>query len=54
MRKTTNEYKEKIKKNRIFHYKAVIHLADGTVLNVGNDNLMSDGWSFQDSHSMVY
>lgn len=51
MRKTTNEYKEKIKKNRVFHYKAVIHLADGTVLNVGNDDLMSDGWSFQDATS---
>lgn len=51
MRKTTNEYKEKIKKNRIFHYKAKIHLADGTVLNVGNDDLMSDGWCFQDSTS---
>ncbi|MCM1468034.1 MAG: tail fiber domain-containing protein [Alistipes sp.] len=51
MRKTTSEYKEKIRKNRIFHYKAVIRLADGAVLNIGNDDLMSDGWSFQDSTS---
>ncbi len=51
MRKTSNEYRQKIRKNRVFHYKAVIYLADGIVLKINNEDLMSDGWSFQDATS---
>ncbi len=48
---TTSDYKEKIKKNRVFYCQANIQLSDGTSFDVGNEDIMSDGWGYEEGVS---
>ena len=48
MIKTSREYKDSIIENRVFHAKAAITLADGTVLSLDDGNIMEGGLSFDE------
>lgn len=48
---TSNEYKAKIRKNRLFIPKATVVLSNGTVLNLDKKDLMLSGIKIQDSTS---
>lgn len=47
----SNEYKEYIKNQRRFHGKAQITLANGTILNLADEDFMVGGIAFEDSTS---
>lgn len=47
----SNEYKEYIKNQRKFHGKAQITLANGTILNLSDEDFMSGGIAIEDSTS---
>lgn len=47
----SNEYKEYIKNKRLFHGKAQITLANGTILDLSDEDFMSGGIAIEDSTS---